>query len=366
MPKVSICIPSYNHGRFIGTAIESILNQSYTDWELLIQDDCSLDDTQRVLQTYSDSRIIIHHNSSNLGPVVTLNAVMSQAQGVYLSFLASDDYFFPHKLTTQVAYLDAHPECGAVFGLPMVIDDHNTHLDTQTRLWSSGPPSRPQQLQHLFFHDNYLCHPTVMMRRSVFQELGPYDLRLRQLPDYDYWIRLLTKYSLHVLPDQVTALRKLANMQNESAPRPEVLARTDWERFYVLRRYLDLDKSLFEETFAQEIHTLDLKGLDRQVQLGRIAGAAQHKSVKAFGLDLLWHAVSKGSHGITIPELWELAGSLDIFGANMVPTQALADVRLEIETIRKDIHHITNSKSWRMTSFARILMRRLLSMRAIR
>lgn len=103
---VSIIMPSWNTGRFIGESIQSVINQTYTAWELLIVDDCSTDNTDEVVASFKDDRIKYFHNEKNSGAALTRNKAMREAQGEWIAFLDSDDLWTPDKLKKQVAFME--------------------------------------------------------------------------------------------------------------------------------------------------------------------------------------------------------------------------------------------------------------------
>ena len=102
---VSIIMPSYNTGAYIGNTIDSVLSQTHTDWELIIVDDCSCDNTDAVVASYHDTRIRYLKNEKNSGAAVSRNRALREAKGKYIAFLDSDDLWEPNKLETQLAYM---------------------------------------------------------------------------------------------------------------------------------------------------------------------------------------------------------------------------------------------------------------------
>ena len=116
MPKVSVILTSYNHEKYICEAIESALDQTFSDFELIIIDDCSSDHSWDLINQYSDSRIKAHRNEVNDGGVVGVNRAISEwTRGEYIAIHHSDDVWELDKLEKQVAFLDAHADIGAVF-----------------------------------------------------------------------------------------------------------------------------------------------------------------------------------------------------------------------------------------------------------
>lgn len=113
--SVSVLIPSYNHSAYIASTIQSVLNQSFSDFELLIRDDCSTDNSSEIISGFSDSRIRAFLSEKNVGVVRSLNFLMEQAKGKYLAILGSDDLRMPEKLEKQVAFLESHPDIDCCF-----------------------------------------------------------------------------------------------------------------------------------------------------------------------------------------------------------------------------------------------------------
>lgn len=317
MPQVSVVMASYNHEKFVGQAITSVLEQSFQDFELIITDDGSSDRTADVIRSFKDERIKLEVFPTNRGACVATNSAISRANGEFVAILNSDDYFLPGKLEKQVAILAGRPDLAALFGHVCIIDERGTPLpkhrlnDVFNR---EIVASRPQLLRHFFFRGNCLCHPTILIRRSCYEKIGPYDIRLRQLPDFDFWVRLCAASAIDVIPDRVTAFRVLDHERNTSGSRPDTLAAVAWEMYHVLPHFMKLDNSLFSDTFATEIHAYGLEGLDRRIQLGRIALTTKQISNQAFGLDLLYEAVTQHLPGITEAELNALSRKYDVFG----------------------------------------------------
>ena len=351
---------SYNHARFIAQAIDSVLNQSYTDLELVIVENGSTDNSITVIKSFSDPRIKLHEFTTNRGGSAGMNAAIEYSTGEYIALLNSDDYFLPEKLSKQIAELESKPHLGAVFGLCRVVDERGApHPDTfRQTLFKTRWPDNFSYLKYFLFHGNCVCHPTAVIRRSAYEQTGNFDTRLRRLLDFDYWIRLFSRYEIRVIDDELAAHRFLDDESNESGMRPEVWAASRWEYFHILYNYLNIDTAIFSRIFASEIASLELNGLDRRVQLGRIAVSAQHVSAQAFGLELLYDAVTLKLPGITVQEVQELSGALDIYGVTNRHYLENVNVALanELDTLRAHLHVVYNSKSWKMTQWIRTVM----------
>lgn len=255
-PRVSVVIPSFNHGQYIEECLSSILSQSYQDLEIVVTDDGSSDDSVAILNATEDPRLRLEAFPKNRGASVAHNNAIARSRGEYIALLNSDDAFLPGKLELQVAFLDEHPEIGAVFGLPSFVDDEGRPYDDPAHKDHSAflPKNRDRHawLREFFDHGNCLCHPTSLIRRQCYEELGFYDERLAQVPDFDMWIRLCSRFDIHVLDVPLTRFRIRSGLKNASAARPEVLVRDVWERSQILRHYLELPESIFEKVFPEQ------------------------------------------------------------------------------------------------------------------
>ena len=232
MPKVSVIMASYNHEAYVRAAIASVLEQSFQDFEVLVTDDGSTDRTPDEVRSVKDARVSFVRLPRNYGACIAMNASIRRAKGEYIAVLNSDDLFLPGKLEKQVAYLDAHPETGAVFAYPQFVNDEgNTIPDAETfyrNTFRVENRTRAQWLRHFFFNHNVLCHPSLLIRRRCYKTVGLYDPGLAQLPDLHMWIRILSRFHIHILQEPLLGFRILTDYKNASAPRPEVLVRLEW------------------------------------------------------------------------------------------------------------------------------------------
>lgn len=155
-PRVSVLIPTYNAGRYLGAALESVLGQTYQDFEIIVVDDGSEDDTAAVAARYPQVRYFYNAHS---GISVTRNLAISKAKGEMIAFLDADDMWAPDKLEKQVAYLDRYPECQLVF--------------TLVENFFDGAADTMNQRQEQLLHSNVEnCLPSCCIRRDVFEKYG--------------------------------------------------------------------------------------------------------------------------------------------------------------------------------------------------
>lgn len=192
MPKISVIMPAYNAEKYIKEAIDSILTQTYGDFELIVLNDCSRDSTEQIILSFADDRIVYLKNEQNMGVAATLNRGLSVAKGEYVARMDADDVSLPERFAQQVAYLDANPDV-AVLGTNVETFNEDGPLFTG---WSATDPA--QMKVDLLFSCG-LAHPSVMMRRDVILELGSYDLAFEGLEDYECWCRVAENHQVTTL-----------------------------------------------------------------------------------------------------------------------------------------------------------------------
>ncbi len=327
MPRVSVVCASYNHERFVEAALRSVLAQDFQDFEIVLTDDGSADATVAAIQAVRDPRISLVELPRNLGACVALNNAVLRARGEYVAVLNSDDLFLPGKLGRQVAILDARPEIAAVFGLPQFIDETGAPLAADAQrdnaLVRAVNQSRHAWLRQLFVQGNALCHPSVLIRRAIYDEVGLYNPAMAQLPDMEFWVRLLLRHEIHLMPEPVVGFRKLANQANASGPRPDVLVRDAWEMRRVLEHYLELSEADFERVFP-EVAERD-RGLPMGWRVGSLALSLGRPQYVLFGLDAMYTALPGIPDPLKAREFIALTGAFDPFAllSNLTPDRRM-------------------------------------------
>jgi hypothetical protein len=187
-PIVTVLMAVYNGQQYLSEAIESVLHQTYGDFEFIIVDDGSADATEGILKAYAaqDSRIVLLRHEHNIGLTKSLNEGLSIAQGVYLARQDADDVSLSGRFEMQVTYLDAHPAVGLLGTAYSVINGGGECLAT-----FHHPQLNTEILWQMLFH-NAFCHTSMMWRRNLVEmEGGGYDERLLYSQDYELWVRLM-------------------------------------------------------------------------------------------------------------------------------------------------------------------------------
>ncbi|WP_225207659.1 glycosyltransferase [Novosphingobium huizhouense] len=204
-PKVSVALSVYNGERFLDQAIESVLGQTFGDFEFLILDDGSRDATRAIVESYAarDSRIRAIFQD-NRGLVASLNRLLGESRAPLVARMDADDVCLPERFARQTAFLDAHPEVGVLGTWTEDIDE-------------SGAPHRILARDHPCTHEAFLeavelglpliCHPAVMYRRDVVLSVGGYHRAFRHCEDLDLWLRLAAVTRIANLPERLLRYR---------------------------------------------------------------------------------------------------------------------------------------------------------------
>jgi glycosyltransferase involved in cell wall biosynthesis len=191
-PTVTAIIPNYNNAVVIRRAIDSVLAQSFSDFELLVVDDASTDESLAVIRTYDDPRLRLLVNVENVGVAGVWNRAVQEAQGEWVALLDSDDSWQPEKLSRQMAFLREHPDlAGCTCGYRHVCLD-----GTQIVI----PTERDTRIRQVLFQNILHTGTTMVARREVFAEIGWFDETLRRGQDTDFLLRLLSRKRLAVVP----------------------------------------------------------------------------------------------------------------------------------------------------------------------
>lgn len=212
MPKVTVLMPVYNAEPYLREAIDSILSQTFTDFEFLIIDDGSTDGSRDIVDSYDDMRIVTAPNAENEGLVASLNKGIELADGSYIAIMHADDICMPDRLERQVARLDENPDVSLVAAKAVLIDE----AGVETGYWQLDQLyTHNDQIRDMLPRTNCIVHPSVMIRRSVAR-VYRYDGRQHATEDYDLWLRLaadnhriekidgiLVKYRVHT--ESITA-----------------------------------------------------------------------------------------------------------------------------------------------------------------
>jgi glycosyltransferase involved in cell wall biosynthesis len=208
MPRVSVLIPLYNTFDYIEEAIESVLNQSFTDFELIIVDNRSTDGGFKLIQKYTaDPRVSIYQNATNVGMVRNWNQALLYAKGEFIKYLCSDDVFRKNLLEEYVKVMDENPEVSLVTSRRAAL--YNNHREELWPIHYTGLKKGSEVLEHLVkINVNPIGEPTTVMFRAKHLYIGMFNTDLFWLTDFDYWIRLCGEGDVYFLEDSYSLFRQ--------------------------------------------------------------------------------------------------------------------------------------------------------------
>lgn len=242
IPTVTVLMPVYNAAAYVAEAIHSILKQSFSDFELLIINDGSTDNSVSVIEAIKDKRIVLVHNERNLGLIETLNKGFRLAKGTYIARMDADDIAHSERLNLQVRFLEAFPECG-VFG--SAYREFSEKGNGKTVTFSNNH----DLLKTVLFFNSCMSHPTVMFRKSLLeQHQVSYSPAYKHAEDYALWVQLIDKTKFSNSPLALLQYRVHAS-QVSSAHHTEQQKTADTIRSIMLQRI-----GVMPDAKEQELH----------------------------------------------------------------------------------------------------------------
>lgn len=266
---VSVVIPSYNYGRFIAQAVQSVLAQTFKDVEIIVVDDNSSDDTPSVLGQFSDS-IIYLRQPVNRGPNAARNAGIRASRGEFIGLLDADDYWLPQKLERQLPLFESRSEVGLVYAnISVCIGENGKEVWLGHNRESTF--KRGRVLRELYMVQ-FIPSPTPVIRRRVFDEVGYFDETAKAADDYDMWLRIANRYEFDFVPELLAVYRLHPSVMSSR--------RDDY----------DGEMLAFLDRFARE-HPADL-------------GSLRRERLSRFKTERGWRQVRLGSHVRGIRYLW--------------------------------------------------------------
>lgn len=229
--KVSIIIPVYNGGRWIEDCINSVMNQTHTNIEIVVVDDCSTDDSVQKVETIDDSRITVLKNDSNLGIAASRNRGIRHCSGQFVGFLDQDDRWLEHKLETQLRHFLIAPEKTGVIYSAVELQDTNeetTVVDSSPTL-SDDYQDRVREI----FLNNPVTNISALIRKECFEKCGLLDENLFGSDDYEFWLRIAGEYGFEYIDDSLA--QKRIHGENASANLDQMVA----DRLRIAEHYVN-------------------------------------------------------------------------------------------------------------------------------
>jgi len=284
-PKITVLLPVYNCELYIQTAVESILNQTFTDFEFLIIDDASTDATVSILKKIDDSRIQLIQKPVNSGYTQSLNFGLQLAKGEYIARMDGDDIIYPERFAKQIAYLETHPEvvvCGTTYKI--------VGNDKQIAL-----PEQHEAIKIGLLWGNCISHPSVMIRKKVVANFSiQYETSKEPAEDYHMWIQLLAFGKLYNLPEVLLEYRVYGNQV--SRKRAEEQKKSDIAAKFRMFEYLHIAWNPIEREFLERqfgktevVSFQDLKifkQIQKKLEIANISGFFESKMFSQYLIEL--------------------------------------------------------------------------------
>ncbi|MEK6406919.1 MAG: glycosyltransferase [Acidobacteriota bacterium] len=297
-PKVSICIPTHNSSRYLGKTIESVLEQDFGDYELVICDNASTDETPELCRNYKDSRIRYIRFTDLTNQAGNFNRCLEQVRGEFFTLLHADDFFLPGFLADRVKRLNSHPDTGFVFGAVKVVDSDGRVTAIKSQ-WSEDRLFAIGELLEPLLFGCIVCPPSLMVRKSCAAKAGPFRTDLTWGHDWEWALRLAgcdasayasearAAYRVHAASGTAEILNAAKNGHQERQILKETLARLSAED----DRWGRVRRAAFRALSRRHMYFAELGLLDGQNKVAR---------------NNLYYAARADSVMLTRPTFWAL------------------------------------------------------------
>lgn len=304
-PKLSVVMSNHNGQEFLKEAIESILNQTFDDFEFIIIDDFSNDNSLEIIKSYKDRRIVVIKNSSNFGLTKSLNIGLKEAKGEFIARMDSDDISEPDRFKKQLAFFEKNSEYSVLGCYAQIINSKGRKVGELVN------PIEDQEIKECLIVDNAMSpHGGLIIKKQALDNIGGYDESIIKSQDYDLLLRLSEKYKMHNLPEFLyrwrTHEKSISNASRDSQTYYKNLAQENaikrridksaFEKTSLAAIYLCLDKENIDygqiETFSAQMHTYvvyqsqkqnsDLKKIDNitLIRMGKNISEGINKAIK--------------------------------------------------------------------------------------
>jgi glycosyltransferase involved in cell wall biosynthesis len=230
-PKVSIIIPTYNRAHLLVRAIRSVLNQTFQDFELIVVDDASIDNTQEIVKAFGEGRIKYIKHKENKGGSAARNTGIKLSKGIYIAFLDDDDEWLPTKLEKQIdRFRKSSDRVGLVYSWAEIIDDKG-NLIMKFHSTKKGKVLRE------IFKGNFIPSSTVIVKKSCFDKVGLFDESFTSCQDREMWTRIASKYEVEVVPEYLARHHRHSGFSIGTSPKKSIYGYyqyfTKFQRLYL-------------------------------------------------------------------------------------------------------------------------------------
>lgn len=231
-PLISVVMPAYNAERYLAEAIDSILSQTFRDFEFILVDDCSTDATPEVIDEYArrDGRISVFRNDKNLKLARTLNRGMKTARGKYIARIDADDIAFPDRFEKQVRFMEENPKVGILGGTMIIINETGNVIGERCYY------TQDKEIRKNIFKFSPFSHPAVIIRKSVLEKSGLYDYHYNPVEDYELYFRIGFHAKFANLADKLIKYRVVSGSMTTGG-----LKKMELKTIEVRKKFFDSD-----------------------------------------------------------------------------------------------------------------------------
>lgn len=363
---LSVVLITYNHERFIAEAIESVLSQTYKDFEFIIVNDGSTDRTQEIIDGFTDDRITAIHQN-NQGPSVAGNNGILRARGKYIAYISGDDVCYPNRLERQIEFSERF-KGHVIFSMCDFIGDDSKIIeppDYIKNVFNFNNKTREEILNWFFFWGNYIVAPSLFGERKAFLDAGLFNPLYLQLQDFDLWIKLLLRYyQFYIVQEKLIKYRIRNDNLNISSDTPVARKRLYFEYAHVLRNYIELiSVEEFLKVFPDAERYGGVKKEFIPYFIARLAIDNENKNPihHNFGINLLFELLNNQEYAIKIEneygfkyaDYFKLSGNSDLFDidAFRLKLSLESDIQrleAELEYKQAELNWIHSSLEWRL------------------
>ena len=248
-PLVSVLLNCFNSSKFISKAIKSIIDQSYENWELIIWDDGSTDDTVKVIKKFQDKRIKLYLEKNNVGLGKSRLKAIKKINGSLVAILDSDDYYHPDKITQQVKIFDKFP------GVSICSTWTKTYNQDEKLLSLFNMNGDNSRIKKKLMYVNLLPHSSIMYRKLSAQKVSWYSNNLEYSQDYDLTLKLIAEEEFYLIKEYLTyTLNSENNMTNSKKLRSVIIQ----ENIFILKNTLNFARSNYDKSIIKSIIDINL------------------------------------------------------------------------------------------------------------
>ena len=357
---VSVVMITYQHEKYIAEAVQSVLDQTFNNFELIIVNDGSTDKTDEIIRSFQDKRITYIYQE-NQGPSAATNNGILASRAKYIALMSGDDVCYPHRLEVQYQYLNNSDKKIVFSWVDFINNDSQPFVGEHfaQNFFNHPNRSRPEILNWFFMKGNYLCAVTALLEKEILLEAGLFNLSSIQLQDFDMWIKLVKKYDIYLVENKLVKYRILSESGNLSG-NPANSIRSTFEWYQTHRNILDsIPIEVFKSGFSEQIKSpYFLEGYEYELEKAFLYLHHDASLIQSIGVEKLFEllqneeilSVAKSTYSFVLPKLYELTKDADISNIKQLQqTQSqLQQTQSEMERSQNNILAMESSKFWKL------------------